>query len=60
MVFIAKRACGTGAIGVIVSITLRRDVRGAIPRVGMNVRFPRNVIGPKDLLMLPFQWGPLF
>ena len=60
MVLIAKRACVIGAIGVIVGITLRRDVRGAVARGEMDVRFPRDVLISDDLLVLPFQWRPLF
>ena len=36
MDLIAKRACVTGVIGVTVSIILRQDARGAIPREGME------------------------
>ena len=44
MVLIARRACVIGAIGLIVSITLHLDARGAILREGLEARFPRGAM----------------
>ena len=60
MVLIAKRACAIGAIGVIASITLHLEARGAIPREGMEVRFLWSAIGLTDHPTPPFQRRPLF
>ena len=57
---IAKRACVTGAIGVILKITWRQDARGAIPREGTAARVPRSATGPIDHPILLFQWALLF
>ena len=59
MVSIAKRACAICVIGVIVSITFRRDARGAPPREEKDVRCPENELGPNDRLTLS-QWRALF
>ena len=60
MALIAKRACVIGDIGVIVSITWRQDVRGAIPREGMEVRSPKSATEFIDRPTLRSQWRFLF
>ena len=55
--FFAKRACVTGATGLILSIAPRPNARGAVPR-GVVARFPRGAIGLIDRRVLRFQWSP--
>ena len=60
MVFIAEWASVAGATGVIVSVTLHQDARGAIAREGMGARFPRGVRVLIGRPFLQFQGKPRF
>ena len=56
----AKRVWVKGAMGVTANITWRRNARGAMPREGRGVRFPRKERGPDDHLTPLFGRRPLF
>ena len=60
MILIAKRACVIGAIGVMVSITLHQDARGAIPARGWKSVFPGTRKVASTTLPLYFDGDPCF